>query len=137
MSILRRKNGKPGTALVPYGEPQSRDDGWGAEAKPIMSGVWIVLKLDKRTAEGEWSKDPKGYATHGSVTTSKLAEHDSGIDAIKAFYEYELARAPDDNPEQADGRYVALDFYGGAREEALVTGGWHVDIHRAPPRLGR
>ena len=118
---------------LPSGE---QDDGWEARPKPPgESGIWIVVKLNVTTPEGEWTREPRRSVLRGAHKTW-LGEADSGIKAIQDFYLQELDKCEDDDRTKADGRYVALDFYGGERVEALVTGDWKVDMAIAPKALG-
>lgn len=117
----------PGTDLIvqrPFG-----DDGWeDHEAKPVQSGVWLVVKMPKSVKEG-------GYRA-GECDKHTLIEGDEGIDAIKDLYNSIFDRLDGKDRDEADGRYVAIDFYGGERVEALVIGGWQVDVRLAPKPLG-
>lgn len=135
MGLFGRNGKEPGTALVPSARLESRakDDGWGdaAEARAADSGVWVVIRLDSQVKEGQWTENR--YSSRGVVKASMLTPADDGIDAIKKLYDRDY-NVTDES--QADGRYIALDFYGGERVEALVTGEWRVKIDVAPPALG-
>lgn len=119
--------GRP-IALLESGE----DDGWSEARLPPQSGVWIVVKLPTSVEEGDWRR--RGYTPAGYSTW--MREADTGLEAIQQVYKDQFDRLDKDKREKADGRYVALDFYGGHRVEALVTGDWKVDIALAPEALG-
>lgn len=125
----RKKSEEPGRSLVPTVQSQSHDggyasDGWqDARIIGANSGKWVVIRMSTLWREGDM----------GRIEKSMTCEADDGIEAIKKLYDrdYDI-----NNENEANGRYVALDFYGGERTEALVTGEWRVKIDVAPERLG-
>lgn len=130
-TVTGNGNGRQPIALL---EAPGANDGWRTEyeARPVQSGVWVVFALPSHVEQGKWRQN--GYTKTAAVEKMLVVEADSGVEAMHKLYD-DLYDA--DDPKAADGRYVALDFYGGERVEALVTGEWRVDLLLAPPTLGR
>jgi hypothetical protein len=90
--------------------------------------VWLVVKMPPRTDEGD-------HARRFEVVI--LEDETDGLRAIQKDYTRRLEDlGDDDDRSDADGRYVALDFYTGARVEAKVYGEWRAQVDVAKPALG-
>lgn len=135
-----RRNGKPRLQLV--AGPQDNGGGWAEadEPKRIESGIWIVVKLPTSVPEGHFKEERSFRMVTPDLDGISLREADTGLLAIQDFYlqcKKDQERESDGDLSEADGRYIALDFYGNHREEALVVGGWRADVTVAPQALGR
>jgi hypothetical protein len=118
------------------GEPAAEEGGWGPDARTTRapSGIWLVVVLDKSVPEGEW-KPSRAYRS-SKVQHTWLGKADSGMEAIAAVYGSRVKFVGEGAEEEADARYVALDFYGGERVEAFVNGEWVVNVKVAPQAIG-
>lgn len=91
-------------------------------AEVAMSGIWIVIKMPAETAEGSVAAKYK----------SRVRNAKSGLEAIKDWYSEQIAeltpQSTEADREEANGRYVAIDFFTGLRSEALVESDWRANV---------
>lgn len=97
-----------------------------AKASQIaISGVWIVVKMPADTAEGSVA----------AKYTSIVRNARTGLEAIQGWYSAQIAKLDRDSTEadreEANGRYVAIDFFTGTRSEARVTSDWRANVELA------
>lgn len=90
-----------------------------------VSGIWIVVKMPAETEEGSVA----------STYRSKVLSARTGLAAIQAWYTEQVAALTPDSTErdreEANGRYVAIDFFTGIRSEARVTSDWRANVELA------
>ena len=113
-----------------------------AKQGPIKSsGIWVVVKMPEATPEGEIAEDGTndlvvyGKRTIRELWDSVVIEADGGMEAIKVWYEHQIADLNGHSTwkerEEANARYVALDFFTGHRSEALITAEWQAKVNIA------
>lgn len=115
------------TEYVPR-EVYEREYQAGQEARAAelaLSGIWIVVKMPEDTEEGSVSRN----------YSSKVLDARSGLEAIKSWYTQQVAALTPDSTErereEANGRYVAIDFFTGIRCEAKVFSDWRAEVELA------
>lgn len=102
------------------------------EAKVAASDTWVVVKMPDDTREGEIAWYREGKENPWPTT---IRESASGLKAIQDWYTSQVddldKSATDEDRENCNGRYVALNFFTGHRAEALIESQWRANVEVA------
>lgn len=122
----------PVDAMREYVPREVYKEEYEATAQEISaSGIWIVVKMPDDTPEGSIYLNRYREKPWDSI----VLDGRSGLEAIQKWYSQQIAdlgpKSTEDDREEANGRYVAIDFFTGHRAEALVESEWRANVEVA------